>query len=389
VPAGDHPDWIRHAVARFAARFGGPPRWAALAPGRVNLIGEHVDYAGGLVLPIAIDRHVLALARPAKGDRSTFWAIDLDDEMVRVRLGGPRRPLPQRFASFALGVVDQMAGRGRPVPELDVAFSGTVPPGAGLSSSAALEVATATLLEQLGAPLEPLDKALLCQAAEHEFGGTPCGIMDMLVSVAARPGHALLIDCATHSIRHVPLPGEDALAILVADTGVKHELATSAYAERRATCAAVAERLGLESLRDATPAALEAADLTTEQRRRATHVVEENARTIETVAALEAGDLRAAGRVLLAGHASLRDLYQVTCAELDAIVDAAADWTDRGVYGARMTGGGFGGSCVILCQPRAAPAVQRHVERCFADRFGRSPAVFRVRPAGGAVALTV
>jgi galactokinase len=359
-----------------------------MAPGRVNLIGEHTDYNEGYVLPLAIDRAALVLAGPAGGTRSVLWAPDLDrdgdEAVVRVDLRETLRPASQLFANYLLGVVDQFARSDRPVSNMNLLVEATVPVGAGLSSSAAVEVAMATVLEQPDDPLDPVEKARLCQRAEHAFPGTPCGIMDMLTAVTGRAGHALLIDCRSLDVRHVALPDAGHLAILVADTAVAHELAVSAYADRRAACDRVATRLGRGSLRDASRAEIESAGLARSDRRRALHVVDENARVLAAVDALEQGDLVTLGRLLFEGHASMRDLFEASSHEQDTLVEAAAELAPDQVYGARLTGGGFGGSCVVLARPEALDAVREHLGRRFLAAHGREPTVFAVRASGSA-----
>jgi galactokinase len=370
---------VKEAIAGFESRFGRKPRWAAAAPGRVNLIGEHTDYNDGYVLPLAIDRHVVLAADPAAGGETTLRALDLDEE-ASADLTGKLRPQPGSFSSYLLGVADQFAAR-HDLPNLDLAVTGNVPIGAGLASSAAVEVAMATLLQQVtGSDLDPLELALLCQRAEHEFAGTPCGIMDMFVATHARAGQALLLDCRSMRPRPVPLEG---LSILIADTTVRRELAGSAYADRRRTCTEAAGRLGVASLRDAHVGLLAEAGLGDEQLRCARHVMDENQRTLLAAAALTTGDLEALGELMFDSHESLRDLYGVSCAELDALVEAAAALRgDGGVIGARMTGAGFGGCAVVACRPGAAAGVARELERQFAERFGHAPACFKVTAAG-------
>ncbi|MHC4416832.1 MAG: galactokinase [Planctomycetota bacterium] len=375
---------LERAASGFESRFGRKPRWAATAPGRVNLIGEHTDYNGGYVLPMAIDRHVAIVADRAGGDRSTLRAIDLDEEAT-ADLTGTLRPQPGSFGNYLLGVADQFA-QAHDVPNLDLAVTGTVPIGAGLASSAAVEVAMATLVGQvIGRRLEPLELALLCQRAEHAFARTPCGIMDMFVASHAEPGRALLIDCRSMQARPIPLQG---ISILIADTTMRRELADTAYADRRRSCAEAAARLGVASLRDARVGLLAGAELGDEQLRCARHVVDENQRTLLSAAALTTGDLAALGELMFDSHASLRDLYRVSCPQLDALVDAAAALRgDGGVIGARMTGAGFGGCAVVACRPGAAESVSQVLERRFADHFGHPPACFTATAAGAAKAL--
>jgi len=389
---GDPAVRLRRAVQLFEHRFGRSPTLAAAAPGRVNLIGEHTDYNHGFVLPMAIDRQAIALADPANGRLSTFLAIDLDQE-VQTDLTRPLAPLREtRWANYALGVADQFIRRGFELPNLDLALTSTVPIGSGLASSAAVEVAVATLLEQLtGAPLDPIDKALLCRDAEHAFPATPCGIMDMLVACSARPGHALLIDCRANHARPIPLPPPDRAVLLIADTGVRHDLASGAYADRRTTCELAAARLGLDSLRDATPSAIESAGLTETEHKRALHVVLENRRTLQAARLLRASDLDAFGRLMFESHDSLRYLYEVTCPELDTLVEEARLLREQRheLYGARMTGGGFGGCAIVLCAPSAAAQTAKRLQHAFAAAHRRQAKLLFARPAGPASRLAL
>jgi len=352
----------------------------------VNLIGEHTDYNDGFVLPIAIDRNVVVVADYATGDRSTLCAIDLD-ESVTVDLAGPLAPVPGSFVNYLLGVAAGFAAHG-PLPNLDVALAGTVPAGAGLGSSAALEVAFATLLQQVtGSDNDPLGLAQLCRRGEHEFAGTPCGIMDMLTATMARPGHALLIDCrAPQTPRPIPMPPADEVTVLVADTTLRHDLADGAYAERRRRCRDAATGLGVQSLRDAQISLPAMAALDDRTRRAAQHVCRENQRVLLAAAALVTGDLDALGELMFDSHASLRDLLDVSCEQLDSLVEIAGGMrgADGGVIGARMTGGGFGGCVVILCRTRALAGVRAELQRRYAERFGIDLVSFTVTAAGPA-----
>ena len=372
----------------FAGRFGRRPRFAAAAPGRVNLIGEHTDYNDGYVLPMAIEQHVVVVADRAAGDRSTLWAVDLD-ESVTVDLSAPLSPGPHRFANYLLGVAAGIA-RTHALPNLDVAVAGTVPRGAGLASSAAVEVAFATLLSELvGADLDPVELAKLCRRAEHEFVGTPCGIMDLLTATMARPGHALLIDCRSLDVRAIPLPAAEQVAILLADTTVRHDLADGAYAERRRRCADAAAGLGVGSLRDADLDMVSGSTLAEIEQRAARHVICENQRVLRSAAALVTGDLELLGELMFDSHGSLRDLLDVSCPELDALVEIAAGLRgDGGVFGARMTGGGFGGCVVLVCRADAVHRVRDRLATGYAKQFGTTPLCFTVAPSGPACSLS-
>ncbi len=381
---------VAEAIEAFTSRFGRPPRFAAAAPGRVNLIGEHTDYNDGYVLPMAIDRWTVILADRSSQRQSTLWAIDLDG-LIAVDLTAPLSPVAGSFANCLLGVVDQFTARGQSVPNLDLAVTSTIPMGAGLGSSAAIEVAMATVLEQVtGVQIDRLEKALLCRKAEHTFPGTPCGIMDMFIATQAQLGHALLIDCRSNAARAIPMPPAEQITVLIADTNVRHALASSAYAARRSTCRQVAATLGLDSLREADLSMLATAQLNEHQRRCARHVICESQRVLLAAAALKTNDLDALGELMFDSHASLRDLYEVSCPELDTLVEAAAELRAQGgVIGARMTGGGFGGCAVVVCRIGAVEKVSHRLQRQFARRFGPPPTIFSSTPAGPAHLLRI
>jgi galactokinase len=377
-------------AARFTRRFGTVPTVRVRAPGRVNLIGEHVDYVGGLVLPVAIDRAIHAAAAPNGGNRLRLVSEAPGIEPVEVPLDAlARRTGPDQWLNYVLGVLVQYRERGWTVPGFDALFSGDLPLGAGLSSSAALETATALLLEGLcGQGLDPIERARLCQQAEHRHAGVPCGLMDQLAVGAARAGQALLIDCRELRLTPVPLPAD--WSIVVADSRVKHALADGEYRRRREDCEEAARLLGVPSLRDATPelVANRAGALGERIARRARHAVSEIARVPAFVAAAAAGDATAAGALLRASHLSLRDDFGVSCPELDALAEAA--WNAgaaHGVIGARMTGGGFGGATVNLFRRGREAAFARYLDIDFARRFGHMPSVFVTRSAGGAEIL--
>ena len=381
---------LSDAVEAFADRFGQPPRFAAAAPGRVNLIGEHTDYNDGYVLPMAIDRWTVILADRNSQKQSKLWAIDLNG-LIAVDLTAPLSPVAGSFANYLLGVVDQFTTRGHNLPNLDLAVTSTIPMGAGLGSSAAIEVAMATVLEQVtGVQIDRLEKALLCQKAEHTFPGAPCGIMDMFIATQAQLGHALLIDCRTNTARAIPMPPAEQITVLIADTNVHHALASSAYAARRSTCRQTAAKLGLDSLREADLSMLAMSQLSEHQRRCARHVICESQRVLLAAAALKTNDLDALGELMFDSHASLRDLYEVSCPELDTLVDAAAELRAHGgVIGARLTGGGFGGCAVVVCHTSAVKEVSHRLQRQFAQRFGHPPTIFSSTPAGPAHLLRI
>ncbi len=375
------------AMEAFRERFGGEPQWRARAPGRVNLIGEHTDYNEGFVLPFAIDRAVWVAARPRSDRQVHLIAADFGEE-ARFALEGLEPGSVRGWAAYPAGVAWALEGAGMRLPGLEAAFAGDVPIASGLSSSAAVEVAFAVTWAALGGYEVPrLELARLCQRAENEFVGVRCGIMDQMAALFGRRGCALLIDCRSLETRTVPIPEE--AVILVADSGVRRALAASAYNERRAQCEEAVRRLrarypGIRALRDVTPAQLEAARAELPERiyRRARHVVTENERVLQAVAALSRGDLQALGELLNASHESLRDDYEVSAPELDTLVEAAR--SVPGVYGARLTGAGFGGSILALVRREAVPAAGEAITRAYMDRFGRTPVWFVVTPDEGA-----
>ena len=316
------------ARALHAVAFGGDPACVAQAPGRVNLIGDHVDYAGGPVLPMALHASTFAAVSRAASEDSfaSEWTGDGD------------------WMRYARGVLAELRGAGAAVPPLRVAVASDVPVGAGLSSSAALEVAIArAALEIAGVSWNPREIALLCQRAEHVHAGTPCGIMDQWCVAHAAPGEAMLLDCATLRWESIALPA--VLAIEIVDSGVRHALRDGGYAARRRDVEEAARHLGVPLLAELPRERWnEIASLPPTVARRARHVVQECARVHEAVAALRAGELARFGALLLESHASLRDDFDVSTPELDAIV---SDAMCGGALGARMTGGGFGGSAIV------------------------------------------
>jgi galactokinase len=284
------------------------------------------------------------------------------------------------------GVVAGFQQDGRKVPGFGAVIASSVPFGGGLSSSAALEVAAATLLEIIGRrPLDPIEKALLCQQAEHDFAGVPCGIMDQFTSVLAKKDHALLLDCRSRVVKPVPMK-DPVVTVLIINTNVRHKLADGEYAKRRAQCETAARALGLASLRDATEEKLKAASKSMDSvvYRRARHVITENARTLEGARALKAGDWAEFGRHMYASHESLRDDYEVSCKELDAVVEIAQKLgPEAGVFGCRMTGGGFGGCAVSLVKTEAVAKLTRHIDAAYERKTGIQATIFPSRPAAG------
>lgn len=377
------------ARAAFRRAFGGAsdPR-VAVAPGRVNLVGGHTDYNDGFVLPAAVDRYVAVAFAPA--DAGASFRVRAEDMDTSASFGaGELRPGAHRgWLAYVAGTVWALREAGVGTGGLSLAVAGSVPVGAGLGSSAALEMGLArALFAASGTPWDPVAAARAGRRAENDYVGVSTGIMDQLVSASAREGDVLLLDCRTLERRAVPLP--EAASVLVLDTGVRRELAASAYDEHRAACRRAVDairgrRPDVRALRDVDPALLREAgeELDREARRRARHVVEENRRTRQAADALAAGDLEVAGRLMGASHASLRDLYEVSSEELDLVVEAATG--REGCYGARMTGAGFGGCAVALVRRDAGGAVADAVAEAYRGRFDHPFRAFACRPAAGA-----
>jgi galactokinase len=354
---------LRDRLADIVAARGGsltlaPLPEVALAPGRVNLIGEHVDYNDGRVLPLAIDRHV-AVALAPRGDRRLVVHAVALKRRSSLDLDELRPPPRRRWDAAIAGVAWALGEAGIVVRGAELLIDADLPRGAGLSSSAALELAVArALVHAAGEPWDPLPMALRCVAAEQRFAGVPCGVMDQVASACGRRGHALLLDCRTLGAESVPLPPQAAFVVM--DSGVSRALAGSEYAARRASCeralaALRAVRPGLAALRDADEALLDRArgSLDETTLRRARHVLGELPRPDQLVAALAAGDLRAAGALLDDSQRSLATLYEVSCPELDALTALARRLP--GCHGARLTGAGFGGCAIALVErPRLA-----------------------------------
>jgi galactokinase len=345
------------------------------APGRVNLIGEHTDYNEGLVLPAAVDLECRVRVTPARDGRLTARSLDLGRAQ-----SWPLDRLDRRgdWSDYVAGVAVELARLGVALPATELEITSTVPIGAGLSSSAALEVAVALALSAAaGAEIPRRELALACRRAENDFVGVGCGIMDQFVSVFGRRDHALRIDCRTLDHTLTPLPS--GCEIVTVDTMLRHQLASTEYNLRREECRRASERLGC-SLRDAVLA--DAVRLPEPERRRARHVIAENARVERFIAACAAGDLGQAGALMYESHASLRDDYEVSCPELDHLVETAS--AIDGVLGARMMGGGFGGSTIHLVRPAAVETFRQRIAESYRRRFGREPHIYACRTSDGA-----
>jgi len=351
------------------------------APGRANLIGEHTDHTDGLVLPVAIDRG-LTLRGTLGGDRIRLESDDAD-EVVDIASDGSEVP-PSGFGRFVAAVAAELADAGRRPVGLVGSLTSDLPQGAGLSSSAALEVVVAIALLAADGELEvaPLDLAALCRRAEHRAVGVPSGLMDQAASILGRADHAVLLDCGTLEHEHVPVPTDHALLIM--DSGVRRKLESSGYARRTEELREALPVLDGRRPADVTPGELDGllAGLDDLPARRLRHVVTENARVRETVDALRAGDLAAVGRLFAASHASLRDDFEVSIPQLDLLVELA---TSAGGNAARMTGGGFGGAAIALVPTDRTDAVRDRVITGYRDRFPDDPvAIHTCRAADGA-----
>jgi galactokinase len=369
------------AADEFAKLAGHAPAGVWSAPGRANLIGEHTDYNGGYVLPFAIDRRTsAAVALRADGVARCFSVGRGAAEEVRLDDVSPQTP-PKDWAGYPIGVAWALRQAGVAIPGFDLVVDSTVPGGAGVSSSAALEAATALgLLELVGADLPRPEIALACQRAENEIVGAPTGVMDQMAVLLGTADHALFLDCRSLESTLVPLVLGD-LALLLLDTHVKHALADGQYGARRAACERVAAAVGVPLLRDASLADVLAADVSEEDRRRARHVVAENERVLRTVELLEADQEAQVGPLLSASHASLRDDFEVSCPELDSAAEAAER---AGALGARMVGGGFGGSVLALVPKASVPDVVDAVQAAAGQRGFPLPEPILVAPAAGA-----
>jgi galactokinase len=372
---------------RFKARYGAEPRlfWA---PGRVNLIGEHTDYSGGFVLPMAIERGTWVAGRVRDDRRIRIFSLGVDDSR-EIDLNSPPQRRRGIWVDYAEGVARTLQARGHPVRGADLAVHGNVPVGAGLSSSASLEISIGlALLSLSGKAIDPMALALAGQAAEHEYVGTRCGIMDQAVAALAREGHAMLLDCQSLERTFIPINSSRA-AVVICDSRVKHELASSEYNARRAECERAVALLravlpGIGMLRDVSVAELMEfqGNLPETLWRRSRHVVTENARTVAAAGAFQRGDFAEAGRLMLASHQSLRDDYEVSVPELDMLVEVAS--SVAGVFGARLTGGGFGGCTVNLVENDTVLTLTGVLQETFTRQFGHAPLLFVTRAGCGA-----
>lgn len=366
---------------KFLETFGAEPDLVAAAPGRVNLIGEHIDYSEGFVLPFAIKDRTLAAARKRDDSIVRIASVQRRNKIVTVDIKDVKPGLKGEWERYALGVLWSMGV----TSGVDLMIDGHVPLGAGLSSSAALECSVATAMNHLfniGFSLEEL--ARLTQRAENQYVGVPCGIMDQSVSLMATNGFALLLDCRDLSTRNIPFDvASHGLELLIIDTQAHHALTDGGYAERRASCESVAAKLSIKSMRELTMEQLDSSRhlITETEYIRARHAVTEMKRVLDCVEALSVGDFVKVGQLINASHISLRDDYTVSCPELDTAVDASLA---AGALGSRMVGGGFGGSAIALIQASKTAQTIRAVEKAFADKKFKAPRFFTSLPSQGA-----
>ncbi len=376
----------RDVAQEFSGRFGRMPK-VSRAPGRVNLIGEHTDYNEGLVMPAALEFATLVAAAP-RGDRRIRVYSMIMDETHEFDLDAPSAGGRHEWSDYVFGVAVMLEASGRRLAGADLVVFTDVPLGSGLSSSAALEVSVAhALLTASGLPFEPIEIAKICQRAENDYVGMRCGIMDQYVSACGVAGNALLIDCRSLESRAVPIAPN--LRLVIANSNVRHQHAGGEYNARREACEEGVRLLRpylgpIAALRDVTPA-----DLKRHRRvlpdvvyRRCRHVVTENARVLDAERALKAGDFAACGKAMNASHASMRDDFEITCPEIDVLAGLAQG--EPGVYGSRMTGGGFGGCTVSLVEKDAAERVSKHIIERYPVATGREADVFVCSPSAGA-----
>jgi galactokinase len=388
------PNLKSEVLSAFRNSFHSDPEIIVRAPGRVNLIGEHTDYNDGFVLPVAIDRYVYLAASKCVSPLATIRSIDFSDSatfrITEIEPKSDRGWITDRvqWANYPAGVAWALRENGSKFTGIDAVFTSNVPIGAGLSSSAAVDVAFATAWQKLyGLKIDGATLAKLCQRGDNEYVGIGCGIMDQFISAMGCAGHALLIDCRSLQTENVPIPPN--VAIVVADTKVARALVSSAYNERRAECEEAASILkrsddSISALRDVTPELLLArqADLPPLIFRRARHVVGENRRVLLAVDALKRGDLIELGRLMTESHVSLRDDYEVSCKELDAMVECA--WLIEGVIGSRMTGAGFGGCTVSLVEIDRADRFVEQLQADYKQKTGIEPVIYVCQASNGA-----
>jgi len=367
-------------VNGFKERFGGEPETIIRAPGRVNLIGEHTDYNDGFVLPVAIDRDIMVASRRRDDGLVRIHSLDFD-AMVEFHIDDIQYDSENKWSNYPRGVARLLQESGYRPGGLEAAITGNIPLGAGLSSSAAMEVAMAMTFEKASdLEIDPVEMALICQKAENQFVGVNCGIMDQFISRMGRKDHALLLDCRLLEFELIPL-NLDGVSIVVCNTGVERELVDSEYNKRRSECERGMKILedilpGIKALRDVNIADFHKykTHLPEITERRCEYIIEENNRVLESVQLLAEGDLVGFGILMNESHIGLRDEYEVSCPELDAMVTIA--WSTEGVLGSRMTGAGFGGCTVSLVTEAAVEGLIQRINREYPERTGLQPEIY-------------
>jgi galactokinase len=376
----------------FVEQYGVEPIWLVCAPGRVNLIGEHTDYNDGFVFPMAIERYTVIAATPSEQKESRVFSVNKNKSAVILTDGSSQPPDQFVWSNYVQGTVQYAFEAGFRAKPFQAVINSNVPLGGGLSSSASLEVAVATLIESMtGQRFEPVEKALICQKAEHRYAKMPCGIMDQMIAVMGRSGHAMLLDCRSKQPKMIPME-DPKVSVLIVNCNVKHQLTGSEYPERRRQCEKAANLLNVPMLRDATLLQLESARRRFEQEsdgdlcyRRARHVITENDRTMAMAAALTGKDWTVCGQLMGASHRSMKEDFEITCSEIDSLVEITQ--SVDGVIGSRMTGGGFGGCTVSLIETERTEEILETITLRSQSATGIVPTAFVTQPAQGAKIL--
>ncbi len=368
---------VNGIAEQFERQWGQAPSHVAVAPGRVNVIGEHVDYNGGWVLPAAIERYMVMAVRPREDDVARVADANFAG-VIEFTLNEIERDSTKDWSRYIRGVLAGLRNAGYKVTGFDAYMDSTIPVGAGLSSSAAFEAVTGlAVLGMTGQEMDRFELAKLCQTAEHEYAGVPCGIMDQAAVLNCGEGNLLFLDCESETFQQAPFDAPE-WRLMIINSGVAHELADGEYGKRRAACHKAAEVLGVKNLRHISINDLDGTlaneGLDEEMVRCVRHNVTENDRTHKTVQALAEGKISKAGKLLNQSHDSLRDDYRVSCEELDYIAATAQQL--EGVAGCRMTGGGFGGSCIALVHKDVAASVGGSITIAYQAKFGNRPGVF-------------
>ena len=383
---------LKETKKLFVEKYGKEPEVIAVAPGRVNLIGEHTDYNGGFVFPMAIERCTIVAASSSNSSQASIYSHNVGETALFTLAGNVQPSEKVEWKSYVQGAISLSIQKGATVKGFNAVINSNVPLGGCLSSSASLEVAVSTLMEKLGnVSFDKVEKALLCQQVEHVYAKMACGVMDQFISALAQKDYAMLLDCRTREPKMIPML-DPSVSVLITNSNVKHQLSGSEYPERRASCEEAARRLGVSLLRDVTMDTLlqnksKLIDDVNGDRlfRRAFHVVGEDVRTLKMADALVKGDWKTVGEQMYASHDSLRDDYEVSCPEIDVLVEIARSiGMEGGVIGSRITGGGFGGCTVSLVKTDKVDEITRKYQEEYKKRTGIEATIFSTRPADGA-----